>query len=200
MFITMAPQMIRHRILCGLDGVRLGVDIGGNASRMASPIVEKLWHMHHILCPVGETQDHIMVLASVKFRAEQFRSVEKLPCKHTEMTDIIVGTEIVNGVIRLKMHGQHLIDISALKGSLITVYVICVFLIDHLHILVQRAGMQNIIMIKKPDVLPRCHGKTPVGVPRDTLILFQFFIKDSSSAILLLIFPDNRLHISMITV
>ena len=52
------------------------------------------------------------------------------------MADVIIGTQIINRIVRLKMHGQHLIDIPALKRSFIAVYVIRILLIDDLHIFI----------------------------------------------------------------
>ena len=92
--------------------------------------------MYHVLCPVGEAQNHIMILTSVKSRAKQLCSVQKLSCKHAEMTDIIVCSQIVNREIRLKMQGYHIINAVTFKRCLITVDVICPLLIDHLHIFI----------------------------------------------------------------
>ena len=46
------------------------------------------------------------------------------------------------------MHGYHLIDVITLKGSLITVDIICIFLIYSLNIPVQYFGMKDIIIGK----------------------------------------------------
>ena len=77
-----------------------------------------------------------MVLAAVEPGAEQLHSIKQPLCKHAEMADIIVGAEIVNGIIRLKMHGQHFIDIAAFIGGFVTIYVIRPLLIDSPHILI----------------------------------------------------------------
>ena len=92
--------------------------------------------MNHLFCPVGKTQYHVMVLAAVKPGAEQLHAVKERPGKDAEMTDIIVGAEVVNGIVRLEMHGKHLIDIAAFIGGLVTVYVIGPLFIDSPRILI----------------------------------------------------------------
>ena len=67
----------------------------------------------------GQPQYHIMILASVELGAEQLGTVQQLPGKHAEMTDIVIGPQIINGIIRLKMHGNHLIDITVFEGCLL---------------------------------------------------------------------------------
>lgn len=83
--------------------------------------------MHHALRPIRQTQYHIMILASVELGAEQLGTVQQFPGKHTEMTDIVIGPQIINGIIRLKMHGNHLIDIAIFEGGFITVDIIRIF-------------------------------------------------------------------------
>ena len=64
------------------------------------------------------------------------------------MADIIVGSQVVRRIVRLKMHGEHPVDVIPLEGSFITVDVIRPLLIDCLCILKKHGGMQNIIMVK----------------------------------------------------
>ena len=45
-----------------------------------------------LLCSVRQTQDHIVVLRTVKSRTEQFLAFQKFSGKDAEMTDIIVGS------------------------------------------------------------------------------------------------------------
>ncbi len=147
------PQMLRYCSLCRLNGIGLCINPGSHTARMTSPIIHQSGHMHDFLRIIRETQNHIVVLAPVEFRPKQLITVQKGSCKHAEMTDIIIGTQIIRCKIRLKMHGKHLIDIAALEGGLITVQIICPLLIDGLHILVQHGGMQNIILVKQSDIL-----------------------------------------------
>ena len=92
--------------------------------------------MHHTLRPVCQPQNHIVVLAAVKLWAEQLRTIQEFSRKHAEMTDIIIGTQIINRIVRLKMHREHFIDVPALKRGFIAVYVICILLINDLHIFI----------------------------------------------------------------
>ena len=104
--------------------------------------------MYDFLRVIGEPQYHVMVLASVKLGTKQFVTIQQLSGKNAEMADIIVGSQVVRCIIRLEMHGQHMIDIASLKSRFITVDVIRPLLIDCLCILKKHGGMQNIIMVK----------------------------------------------------
>ena len=120
--------------------------------------------MHDILRPVRQAQDHIMILAAVKTGTEQFCPVKQFSVKHAEMTDIIIRPQIINGKIRLKMHSQHFVQVAALKSGLITVEIIRIFLIDGLHIFKQNRRMQQIVMVKKADILPCGQLQAFIGI------------------------------------
>lgn len=73
------------------------------------------------------------------------------------MADIIIGPQVVDSVVRFKMHGNHLVDVAVFKGGFITVNVIRIFLIDCLYIFKKHTGMQHIVMIKQADIFSRGH-------------------------------------------
>ena len=50
------------------------------------------------------------------------------------MTDIIIGPQIVNSVIRFEMQCDHIVNIAIFKGGFITVDIVRILLTDHLHI------------------------------------------------------------------
>ena len=105
-----------------------------------------------------------MILAAVKFRPEQFRSLQQGSVKYAEMADIVVGTQIINGKVRFEVKGDHIIHVIALKCGFITINIISTLLTDYFHIFIQRTGMQDIIMIKQTDILARCHRITLVRI------------------------------------
>ena len=51
------------------------------------------------------------------------------------MADIIIGTQIINGEIRLKMQCNHIVDAVTLESRFIAVNIVCTLLVDNLHIL-----------------------------------------------------------------
>ena len=57
------------------------------------------------------------------------------------MADIIIRPQIVRCIVRLKMHGQHFINIIVLESGLITIKIIRTLLIDLLHIRIQYGRM-----------------------------------------------------------
>ena len=168
---SMPLQMICHSSLRRSHYVRLCIDPGGHTAFMASPVIQKLWNMHDMLCPVCHTKDHIVILTSVKPGTEQLLPFQKPFCKHAEMTDIIIGPQIVHRIIRLEMHGQHFVDITVLKCGLITVNIIGILLVDCLHIFVQRTRMQDIIMIKQSDIFPCSKLQALIGISGNPFIL-----------------------------
>ena len=62
------------------------------------------------------------------------------------------------------MHGYHLVDVVALKGGLITVEIIGLFLIDCLYIPVKYLRMKNIVMVKKTYIFTFSQLKTVIGI------------------------------------
>ena len=90
--------------------------------------------MHNILCLIRQPQNHVVILRAVKFRAVQFLSLQKLPIEAGKVTDVVVRTQIVDGIIGLEMNGHKVIQIILPKGRLVAVQIICILLIDRLDI------------------------------------------------------------------
>ena len=105
---------------------------------------------------VRQAQNHVMILAAVKFCPKQLRAVQQLSGKYAEMTNIVVGAQVVDGIIRLEVHRDHLVDVRALKRRLIAVNKVRILFVDRLYIFVKCAGMQNIVVVKQPDKLAGC--------------------------------------------
>ena len=196
MLISMPPQMLRHRPLGRRYGVGLGPDAGGHAARMAPPIIHQSGHMDNFFRPVREPKNHVVILTAVEFGPEQLVSLQKPSGKHAEMADIVVGPEIVRRIIGLEVHGKHMIDIVHLKGGLITVEVVRPLLVDGLHILIQHAGMQHIVLIQKAHILPRSHLQAGIGVAGNTSVFLQLLI-DNPALRLRLILPADLLYIGV---
>ena len=95
------------------------------------------------------------------------------------MTDIVVGAQVVDGIIRLEVHRDHLVDVRALKRRLITVNKVRILFVDRLYIFVKCAGMQNIVVVKQPDKLAGCKLIAFVRVARNALVFGKLLINDS---------------------
>ena len=74
MLKSMLFQVIRYGPLRCLNGIWLRVNAGCCTSLMASPVVHQSWNMNDFFRSVGQTQDHIMILGTVKCGTEQFLS------------------------------------------------------------------------------------------------------------------------------
>ena len=190
--------MICHRASCGVYGIALGADVRGHASRMGTPVIQKSRHMNDMFRPVGQTQDHIVILAAVKLCTEQFGAFQQTSLKYAEMADIIVGPQIIRRVIRLKVHGQHMVNIISFKGRFITVNIIGLPFVNHLHIFIQRFRVQNIVVVKKPYIFPRSQAQTLIGVPRNAFVPVKLPVKNPG--ILFCILPAYFPYIRMLRV
>ena len=73
-----------------------------------------------LLCLRRQTQDHVMVLTAVELWPEKLRPLQQFPVKHAEMTDIIVGAQVIDCKIRLKMQRDHMVDAVPEKAVTIT--------------------------------------------------------------------------------
>ena len=171
--------MIRNRASRRFDHVRLCLDIARNAACMGAPVIQKLRHMDDMLRIVRQAQNHIMILATVKFCPKQLRAIQQLSGKYAEMTNIVVRAQVVDRIIRLEVHRDHLVDVRALKRRLITVNKVRILFVDRLYILVKCAGMQNIVVVKQPDKLAGCKLIAFVRVARNALVFGKLLINDS---------------------
>ena len=135
--------------------------------------------MDDMLRIVRQAQNHIMILAAVKFCPKQFRAIQQLSGKYAEMTNIVVRAQVVDRIIRLEVHRDHLVDVRALKRRFITVNKVRILFVDRLYILVKCAGMQNIVVVKQPDKLAGCKLIAFVRVARNALVFGKLLINDS---------------------
>ena len=120
-----------------------------------------------------------MILAAVKFCPKQLRAIQQLSGKYAEMTNIVIRAQVVDGIIRLEVHRDHLVDVRALKRRLITVNKVRILFVDRLYIFVKCAGMQNIVVVKQPDKLAGCKLIAFVRVARNALVFGKLLINDS---------------------
>ena len=163
--IALLGKMGRHCTFSRLNGITLGIDVRGNASRMGAPVIEQLGHMHHTFRTGGQTQDHIMVLAAVKLRPEQLRTLQQFPVKRTEMADVIISPQIIRGKIRLEMQSDHIIYcLVPLKSRFVTIDVIRTLFTDCFHVFIQYTGMKHVIMVKQGNIISCCHGIAGIGI------------------------------------
>ena len=134
-----------------------------------------------------------MILASIVLGTEQPGLLQKILIKHGEVADIVVGPQVVRGIIRFKMQDNQIVKIRGGKGCLICIDIIRILLTDCLHTLKEQARVHHIIMVKKSNEITRCHGKAYIGISGNSQILLNLFIDDS--LVLFLIIQTNLTHI-----
>ena len=120
-----------------------------------------------------------MVLATVELASEEFLALKQFPVKAAEMADVIICPQVINSIVRLEVHRDHLVYAALVEGGLIAVDIVCMLLVNHLHIFEQHRRMQYIIMIKKCDVLSLCKLKASVRIARYSFISLKLLIGDT---------------------
>ncbi len=173
-------QMVRHGPLACRNAICFGIQVGGYAALMGTPVIQQFRNMHDMLRLRGQTQNHIMVLAAVELRSEQLRSFQQFSVKHAEMTDVIICAQIVDCKIRLKVERNHIVNAVSVKCGFITVYIIRTFLTDCFHIFIQHRRMQHIVVVKKSDVFSVCQRKAEIGISRNAAASFMTPVKNTA--------------------
>ena len=114
------------------------------------------------------------------------------------MTDIIVGSQVVDRIIRLEMHGQHVVDAVTGKSRLVTVKIIRPLDVYHLYIIIENLRVQDIVMIQQADVSSLRKRQAGIGISGNSQILFQPLIHDAGIGVC--IFLYHLLYIGMFPV
>ena len=126
--------------------------------------------MHHLLGGGGSPEIELVILTSVILGAEGSHPVQKAFPEGGKMADIVVGQEIFRGIIRLEVD-----ELGMGRGpgenQLIRVKKIGSGLVDGLGKGEQRSRMEQIVMVKQADIIPRSHGQAGVGVAGNPQIL-----------------------------
>ncbi len=188
-------NVIMNGPLSRINGIRLCIDILGYGRFVRTPVVQCLRYMAYLLGLRSKPENHIMILAAVIFTAEQSRLIQKLPGKCGKMADIIISSQVINGKIRLKVEDNHMINAVALKGNLVTVNVICPRLIDCLRIFKECSRMQDIVMVKKTDIISCRQLQALVGIAGNSIVVIQHMI--NNALILFCILLTDLSYISM---
>ena len=166
----------------GLDGgfqaVELGGDVAGHAGGAGPPVVEHMGDVDDLLGLLGEAEVEVVVLAAVVFAPlAAARLFQQGTLKDAQVADIVVGAEVVDHIIRLEVVEGGVLHF-ALKGHLVGVDKVRPLLGDGLGHIPQGAGVEDIVVVQKGDVLPFCQGKALVGVARDPLVFGEFLVAD----------------------
>ena len=88
------------------------------------------------------------------------------------MADVIVASQRIRGVIRLEVRAERVLRFFV-EGVFIRINKVCILFADRPHHLMEGCRMQQIVVVKQPDIVPCRHFKTGVCVPGNAQILFQ---------------------------
>ena len=163
--------------LPGLVGVQFAGGVVGSGCPVGSPVIEDSGHMRNFFRLLDAAEHKVIVLRPVEFSAEPSCLPDQIPLHHQEMTDIIVGPQQIQIKIRLQMG---LIMFSTLRGDLVLVRIddICPLLQDPAGNLIEGVRSQQIIVIQKSDIVSPGHGKSRVGIFRNSQVFRQILIAD----------------------
>ena len=141
-------HMVANRPPGRIDGIGFRADVRRHGSRMRTPIVEYFWNMLYVFRLFRQPKNHVVILTPVILRPKQTGLLKKRRVEYREMTNIIIGPQIVRRIVRLKMQHDQIIQIRRSKRSLIRIHIICMFLADDFHTFIQKTWMHHIIMIE----------------------------------------------------
>ena len=146
---------------------------------MRSPVIQNTRNVNHVFGKCRKTQNHVVILASVKGRTEKFRLGQQLFFKQTEMTNVVVCTKRIQRIVRLKVKRDHIVDVITLEGRFIAVNIVRIFLVYHFTVLIKSRRMQNVVVVKKTDVLTRSHAVACIRVSGNTFVFLKLLINNT---------------------
>ena len=159
-------------------GLRLHARCGG--TRMAAPDIEHLFDMGNFIPRglFGQAQHQVMVLCTIVLTGFICTStVQQCAGEHRQMGDEVDPAQIVRRKVRLKVVATQLFQIRR-KHNLIAVHQLGSLALQGFHALIQRVGVQHIVMVQQGDIRPRCQRKACRGVGRNAAV-FHFLIQDA---------------------
>ena len=127
----------------------------------------------------GQAEEEVVILTAVVFHPlTAAAALHQGAAEDGQMTDIVVGTEVVQHEVRLEVVEHHVLHL-ALKGGLVGIDEVRLLLGDGFGRIPQRTGVQDVIMVQQGDVRAGGHRKAVVGVAGDQLVLFQLLVADA---------------------
>ena len=182
-------QMLRDGRLRRVHGVGFGSDIRRRGILVGPPVIQYPGNMYNMGRLLRQPQDDVVILAAVIFLPESAPGLlQQALLKHRKMADVVVAPQGIRREVRLVM-GPVGIRRSIMEGVLIRIDEVRVFPADHFHIFGQGEGMQQVIMVKQPDVIPGCHLQAGVRVFADAPVLLQLQVSDPR--VFLRVFPAD---------
>ena len=102
-----AGQVVCQRLFRRCRNVWLGVCTAGGRPRVHPPVVEHLRHMGGTAGLFQQTQEQIMILTAVAFRALAAQLLPQRFWEHRQMADVVAAQQVIRGVVRLEVrhHG-----------------------------------------------------------------------------------------------
>ena len=134
------------------DGVGLGVHRLGGGAGSSAPDVQTLFDVMDFCCLFGQAQNQIVILCAVIFRAfVGARRVQQLAAEHRQMGDVVDPAQVIGRKIGLKMVAAQLLEIVR-EDNLVTVQKIRARLLNRLDHIIQRVGVDHIVVIQQGQI------------------------------------------------
>ena len=147
---------------------------------MAAPDIEHLFDMGNFIPRglFGQAQHQVMVLCTIVLTGFICTgTVQQCAGEHRQMGDEVDPAQIVRRKVRLKVVAAQLFQIRR-KHDLIAVHQLGSLALQGFHALIQRVGVQHIVMVQQGDIRSRCQRKACRGVGRNAAV-FHFLIQDA---------------------
>ena len=128
---------------------------------------------------LGQPQDQVMVLAAVKFRAETAAGfLQELLPESGEVADIVVGPQVVRGVVRLEM-GIECVLRGFAEGVFVGIDQVRGPGGDDLHHLKEGGRVEQVVVVEQGVPVPGGHADTPVGIAGNAFVGLEFLVLDA---------------------
>ena len=126
---------------------------------------------------VDQTQEKVVILCAVTFRALTAHRVKQRLFEHRQMADVVHRHQVFGGVVRLKVPHHGLAD-GFLEQRFVTVHKFRPGFLEELPRAIHRMGGQHIIVIRQRQIVPGGQRRRRVGVGGNAPV-FNFGVHDA---------------------
>ena len=190
-----AGQVVGQRLFGCCCHIGLGLGAAGSRPRMDPPIIEHLRHMGRAAHLLDEPEEEVVVLTAIALWPLAAHGIPQGLLEHGQMADVVAAEQVIRRIVRLEVCYDGPLDALG-EERFIAVKEAIRFpplpqLQDGLAHRVHRVGRQNVVVVRKGQIVPGGKGSGSIGVRRNALV-FDLFVYDT--LILCLIFLHDPFY------
>ena len=197
-FFPRPLQLLGYGMDRRIHSILLGTQIHRNGLLMHPPVIQHLGDVHNAPRPFRQPQHDVMVLAAVKRRAvPRPRAFQKRPAVAGEMADIVMAPQFILAKARLKIKVAGLFNV-AVKLHLVGIDKVRALFLNGAHHLVQRAFVQNVVMIQQPEIRAGSQPDAGVCIVRNAAVFLQMAVYDARILFRLLLADAPHIRVRIV--